>query len=301
MAVLKTLKSVHCSIAPQTPVTNFLVFESYTQAMNPQSSPNRGFMKSYLVIPILFCAMAVSSTAMAQQPAPSALSNLQASLTAMVGKATIQDVTLDGTAQVIAGSSDETVPAVFKALSDGSSQTELSLPSGVRNEVRISGAAGQTGTWTTGEGKRHALVQHNLMTDSAWFFPALVVSRMISNTALTVVYVGQEDGLLHFQAYQQQPDAPAHITPTIQHLTQMDLYLNSANLQPAKLEFNIHADTDARVDIPVTIQYSNYEKVNGVEVPFHVQRYVNNCLVMDIQMTTATFNSGLTDSALSAR
>jgi hypothetical protein len=258
-------------------------------------------MKSYLTVPILIGAIAVSGSAVAQQPAPSALSSLQASLTAMVGQATIQDVTLDGTAQVIAGSSDETVPAVFKALSDGSSQTQLSLSAGVRNEVRISEAGGQTGSWTRGDSKAHPLAQHNLMTDSAWFFPALVVSRMISNTALTVVYVGQEDGLLHFQAHRQQLDAPANITPTIQHLTQMDLYLNSANLQPAKLEFNIHADTDARVDIPVTIQYSNYEKVNGVELPFHVQRYVNNSLVLDIQVKTATFNGGLTASALSAQ
>ena len=258
-------------------------------------------MKSHLIVPILIGAMTVSISVMAQQPAPTTVSYLQASLAAMAGKTTIQDVTLNGTVEMTAGENDETAPAVLRSLSDGSSRIDLSLSSGVKSDIRIGGPAAPTGTWSNGDGVQHPISGHNLMTDSPWFFPDLIVSRMVSNPTLTVVFVGQEGNLLHFQTYQQQPGAPASVAPLLQHLTQSDLYLDSTTLLPAQLNFNIHPDGNASVDIPVTIQYSNYEAVNGVLLPFHVQKYFNNSLAMDLQIQTAVFNSGITISAPNAQ
>jgi hypothetical protein len=258
-------------------------------------------MKRYLALSILIGAMTLSSAAMAQPAVSTPMSYLQASLAAMVGQSSIQDVTLTGNAEVIAGGNDETVPVTFKALSNGSTGEQLNLSAGVMNEVRIYGSSGPTGTWTSGDGVQHTISGQNLITGSAWFSPAIVISQMISNPALTLVYVGGEGGLFHFQVYQQQPNASGATGELLQHLTQMDIYLSSTTLEPVTLQFNAHAESNANVDVPVTIQYSNYQTVNGVSMPFRVQRFFNNSLALDFQIQSADINSGITVAALSAK
>ena len=139
------------------------------------------------------------------------------------------------------------------------------------------------------------------MTDSGWFFPALVIQRMIGNPALTVVFIGQEGSLLHYQSYMPTPANIANATPTVQHLSETDLYLDATSLLPVQLTYNIHPDSNAGLDIAITIQYLNYQSVTGVLVPLEVQEYINNGLSLDVQLQTAVFNSGLTTSTLSAQ
>ena len=256
-------------------------------------------MRKQIFAPILVVSLG-NSSGVAQQSAPTVSSYLQSSLNAMVGQATILDATLTGTAQVTA-SSDQSVPAVLEETSAGSASIAISLPSGTSTDVRIGGAVAPSGTWSNGDGTTHAISSHNLMTDPGWFFPEMVVSRLISNTSLSVAFVGQEGNLLHFQAYQPQPDSTASTGALLQHLTQMDIYLDSTTLLPAQLNFNIHPDGNAIIDIPVSVQYSNYQTVNGVVLPMRVQKYLNNNIALDIQIQTAVFNSGLTISAPSAQ
>jgi hypothetical protein len=253
---------------------------------------------------ILIGAVLCANSVLAQQATPVAVPTLQSSLSAMVGQVAIQDATLSGTAEVIAGSSDQTVSVVLESLAAGPSRIDLNLSSGVQSEISLIGVSGSTspsGTWTSGDGVQHPIAQHNLLTDSAWFFPPLVVQRMLANPLLTVIFVGQEGNLLHFQSYQSSNSPSTDRSPTLQHLTQMDLYLSSTTLQPTQFSFNTHADNDATMDIPVVVQFQDYQTVNGVTMPFHVQRFVNNSLVLDLKIQAATFNAGLTLSAISAQ
>jgi hypothetical protein len=252
-----------------------------------------------LIQRISLCAVFLSVPAIAQQ----AQSPLQTSLSEMLGKVTVQDVMLTGSANVIAGASSQTVPCTFRSTAAGSSRIDLSLSAGTLTDTRMIGSASgaaPTGTWTNGNGV-HQIASHNLMTDSGWFFPALLIQRMISNPALTVVFVGQEGSLLHYQSYIPTPANIANATPTTQHLSQTDLYLDATTLLPTQLAFNIHPDSNAAADIPVLIQYQNYQSVNGVLVPLEVQEYLNNSLLLDAQLQTAVFNSGLTISTQSTR
>jgi hypothetical protein len=118
---------------------------------------------------------------------------------------------------------------------------------------------------------------------------------------MTVVYVGQAGNLLHLQAFVPQPATPTVSGPLLQHLTEMDIYLNSTTFLPVELQFNIHPDGNASIDIPIAIEYSNYQTVSGISLPFHVQKYMNNNLALDIQIQSTAFNSGLTAAALSAQ
>jgi hypothetical protein len=232
---------------------------------------------------------------------------LQQAFGVLAGSVSLADVTLTGTARRIAGSDDETGTAVLKALATGEARMDFSFPSGQRSEACANSANGPAGTWTGPDGKAHPLSQHNLMTDSSWFFPALTLGKLISSQGSTVSFVGQEtrDGasVVHLTASQQfpAPDVPAEIATEMQHLSQMDIFLDSSTQLPVALAFNQHPDDDMGLDIPAEVRFSDYRAVNGVQVPFHIQRYLNNSLILDIQLQAATLNSGLTASAVTAQ
>src|SRR6266481_1823256 len=112
----------------------------------------------------------------AQQTVPTSAQGpvvLQQALAALAGATSIADVTLTGAARRIAGSDDETGTAVLKALATGEAQMDFGFPSGQRSEARTNSNNVPAGTWTGPDGTVHLQSQHNLMTDSSWFFPSL--------------------------------------------------------------------------------------------------------------------------------
>jgi len=255
-------------------------------------------MKKCLMLFTLISALATSSGAMAQQAPSTPISYLQASLAAMAGQSSIQDVTLTGTAEFIAGSTDETVPFAFKALQTGSTRSDISLSAGVLTEIRQVLSAGSTGTWTSGNGVQHAIAGQNLMTDGAWCFPLCVVQRLVADPNAVTSYVGTENGMVHFRSYEQPPAAGTpQAAAVLQHLTQIDLYLDPNSNLPTQLSFTTHPDNNALTDIAVSVQFSNYQTVNGFVIPMHIQKYLNGTLAYDVQLQSATFNSGLTQAS----
>jgi len=234
---------------------------------------------------------------------PGALSLLQRSLNVLSGGQSLTDVTLSGNARRIAGSDDDTGTAVLKALATGESRIDLMLASGQRNEVRAISNHCQVGSWSGPDGVARAISNHNLMTDSAWFFPAFTLGRLGPSGKYTVSYFGPEtrDGqeVEHLTAYQPSTVRLPIGVPTLQHLTKMDLFLYSLPLLPPALAFNIHPDNDMGLDIRVEIRFSDYRAVSGVQVPFHIQKYLNNGLALDLQLQTATLNTGLAPAAFS--
>ena len=138
-----------------------------------------------LVLTAQFASAQQSSTSSTQ-----ALSLLQKSLAALTGSQSVSDVTLSGTARRIAGSTDETGTVTVKALAAGAARMDLNLSSGLRSEViNISGAP--AGNWSGPDGVSHAISNHNLFTDPAWF-PAFTLSRLLSAQSAVITYVGPE-------------------------------------------------------------------------------------------------------------
>jgi hypothetical protein len=249
---------------------------------------------------------------------PQAVALLQKSLVAMTGGIAVTDVTLTGTARRIAGSDDETGTATLKATSLGDSRIDLSFPSGERVEIRnhsalplpgalppgLPTAAASTaqpaGAWSDPEGGIHPIASQNVATQPAWFVPALTISKLTSSPGWVFSYVGPEtrDGqsVVHVEAVQPPPttaNLPQNFAALIHHLSQMDIYLDPSSLLPLAFAFNLHPDDDASVDIATEIRFSDYRATSGVQMPFHVQKYLNNSLVLDLQVDSATANSGL--------
>lgn len=251
---------------------------------------------SFLLLPIPILGQQAATTN------PQGATFLMQAFAAMVGRGSINDVTLNGTVRRIAGSEDESGSVALKALATGQSRMDCTLPSGQSSEIRSIASDGTpAGTWTGPNGVSHAMSQHNIMTSPSWFQPAITLGLILSQNQ-TVSYVGQETrngvSVIHLTANQPFtfPGIGTETIALLQHLSQTDIFLDTTTLLPDALAFNQHPDDDAGVDISIQVRLSEYRAVNGAQVPFHIQCYLNNSLTLDIQIQTATLNSGLTAS-----
>jgi hypothetical protein len=201
-------------------------------------------------------------------------------------------VTLTGNATWIAGSDKETGTFTLKALGTDNSRLDLSLTGGSRSELRSGFARVHAGQWIDEKGTTHEFSFDNCLTDAVWFFPAL--TSLTAGPNIVFSYAGQESwgraSVYHLRSYVYGSSALA------QRASAMDFYLDSNSLLPVSIIFNVHPDDDGSFDIPFQISFSNYQRIGGVAIPGHIQRYLNRQLVLDLSVTAATFNSGLTSS-----
>ena len=226
---------------------------------------------------------------------PQAIALLAQAVAALQGAATITDVTLSGSARRVAGSDDETGSAVFKAIVDGSSKLTLNLPSGTHSEVRANSDNGPVGSWSGPDGMSHPLAYHNLFTDAGVLPTLLLVGFAKSSAVVSLVGPETRDGanVLHLSAYQQIA-AFAGTDPSLsQRLSQTEIFLDATTLLPRAIAFNVHPDNDSLLDIPIVVDFSDYRSVKGAQVPFHIQKSINNSLALDLQLSSAAINTGL--------
>jgi len=271
------------------------------------------------VVLAAFCFLSLAVSLHAQQTVPStsaapstsdprATTLLQQALGALTGGQAVTDVTVTGAVRRIAGQDDETGTVVLKALATGESRIDMSFPSGNRSGVRTNSANGPVGTWKGPDGALHPVAAHNLLVNGPWFFPALMLSSLNSSSGMAVTDAGQEtrDGrtVEHLTAISQQAsNLSAYSTKLFQHLTQVDVYVDSSTLLPMEIVYNIHPPNDPGRDAPMETRYSDYRAVNGMQIPFHIQQFLslNLILVFDLQIQSTAFNTGLSASSWNAQ
>jgi len=255
-------------------------------------------------VAVVFLLAAISAAAQSFQSQlstvsdPLAISLAKKSATALSGKSSVMDVTLYASVDSILGSDYETGTATLRANGIGESRVDLNLSGGTRSEVRSIANGSPTGRSQTNGKSSSSYAQHNCWTDAAWFFPALSSLAQPTTQSFIFKYVAQEqyNGITaqHIQVYQVSA-----INPYLPRLSAMDFYLDATSLLPLGVTFATHPDWDMNVDIASEIRFANYHQVNGIAVPFHIQRLINGSLVLDATVTSAAVNSGLATSLFS--
>jgi hypothetical protein len=246
---------------------------------------------------VTFCLLLIPFTVHSQSD-PQAVTLATHSLAALDGSTQVSDVTLTGTATRTVGSDIESGNITLKALGNQASRFDLALASGTRSEIRNTSGGMPQGWWIAPDGISDAMASHNIFTDAVWFVPELSVLSQLSNTSLIVSYVGQEtrgDAVVqHLRFAFLTPSADP--TGLLQGLGVEELYLDAPTFLPVALTFNTHPDNDAAANIPVEIDFSNYQNVNGVQIPFHIQKFLNGTLHLDVNIQSAVLNSGIPTS-----
>jgi len=209
----------------------------------------------------------------------------------------ITDISLTCAVHRIAGGEDETGTATLRALATGESRMDFTFPSGQRSEVHANSTTGPIGSWSGPDGIAKGLAQFNILVDSAWFSPDLVLSKLVNSKETVASAVSSETrsgaAIEHLTLSRQFPSAPAQMSRRMQRDSQMEVYLDASSLLPQALDFNTHPDTDAGRNLLVEIRYSDYKAEQGLVMPFHIQQYVNGALALDLQVQRVELNSGL--------
>ena len=271
--------------------------------------PSKGFLRLLATTLALVCLFAKSSFAQATSVTPpvhdaQAVSYLQKSVAAMLGSVSLSDVILTGNAQRFAGIDSDSGPATLQALATGASHAKFSLASGEWTEVADVSSV-PSGSWSGPDGAAHKVTFHNLIVEPVWFFPAIVLARRVSQPSFVATYIGTEQRngqtVHHLSVYENAPFPNPSKVVTYEHLTTMEIYLSTSTLLPSSITFNIHPDNNALLDIPIEVEFSDYRSTNGVQVPFHIQKFANNSLQLDFQASSVTFNNGLSTNIFASQ
>jgi hypothetical protein len=231
------------------------------------------------------------------------------------------DVTLVGAAIMTTSSANgsantQTGSISMIATAAGQSSTILELPQGSYIELRNYVSVPHTGSYVGPDGVSHSLLSDDLAAvHPAWFFPEFIVGSTLSSTGYASADFGAEQlgnvSVRHVAVFPQrmQPQAPGNQEATNSALSspplppgQNDLYLDPTTLLPVALMYSLrasNADPNVKPMVKkpsygqVEMRFSNYQQVHGHPVPFHMQMYVQGALVMDIQISSAAFNTGV--------
>ena len=242
---------------------------------------------------IVMALLACCASAQNQPPSdPQAVAYAAQSIAALVGSTPISDLTLTGNVTWNGGVSG-TGTATLRALGTSESRMDLALTSGTRTEIRDAQTGTLIGKWLNPNNSSGMFAYQNCQTDAMWFFPALGSLAAVRNVVLS--YIGQEtrngEAVQHLQSYLYQPNQLPG--PSSQQLSAMDFYLDATTFLPAAVTYNDHPDNDADTNLLVEVDFSNYQTVSGVLVPMHIQKYQQGNLTVDVVVTSASFNTGL--------
>lgn len=251
--------------------------------------------RSVFVLLLVVLSSTLICIAAAPGSDPQAVSLATRAVAALTGGTVVGDVTLEATVTSVLGSDNKTGTGLFQAKGTGESRITLNLGGSTRDEVRNAVSGSPSGGWKKSGGSAKTAANHNCWTDAVWFFPALSALVQTANPNFVFKYIGnqQHHGLNseHIRVFQ----APSGRS-IVQKLSEMDFYLDPGSLLPLSVEFNLHTDADMKTNVPVTINFANYQSVNGILVPFRFQEMLNGSVILDVTVTSAIFNRDLPDS-----
>lgn len=210
--------------------------------------------------------------------------------------APVHGVTLTGTAEWTLGSDHESGNATLIANADGSYQINLELGQSSRTDAQTAFAQGQQCTWTGSNGVAQPVAAHNCMLPVAWFLPQVAIFGALQPPGIATLLMGNSSDAQNpgVDIRQQQAIAPANATPDMAalftHLSTVDVFYDPGTYLPLSVSYTLHPDVNAAADIPVRIEFSNYQTMQGITVPFHIQRYVNGVLALDITISAVTWS-----------
>jgi len=222
-------------------------------------------------------------------------------------------ITLGGEATWTAGSYTDTGTIALDAGAGGRSRVDLELAGGSRVSVRAplnshagsppGGAEQATGRLASAvgaegaaDGAVHKLRLGDAWRPAAWFFPALELTVALApGYQLADLGTSDVDGVpaAHLRLTRAVPGQTPAMTAELAQLSQADYYLDPATLLPRALRFLRHPTGAVNSGEPVEIRYSDWRQVQGVKVPYHIERWVNGTLQLAVTVTSVEINPAL--------
>ena len=262
--------------------------------------PQSVIRSSRIVSLICLGLTAILSVAVVAQQTPPQQTNATALIgqmsSAFSGGQVIQKITLSGNATWHAGALEDSGPVSLTASPTGEFQLTLQLSRGQRLETRTGTGTSATCNWSGSDGIAHTIDLGNCWKPAVWFLPAISLQSSMLSSSLVAADLGQEGvgsdstPYRHLKTELQLTGLSAAMIDSMEKRSATDIGLDPTTMLPAVLAYEVHPDNGASIPISIEAHYSNYQDVNGVKVPFLIQRYVNNSLQLEITLTSAQVN-----------
>lgn len=209
----------------------------------------------------------------------------------------VQQVQMMGTATWNAGSLQDSGTVSLTASTGGSSQMRLDLSSlGQKTETQTGAGESADCQWSGADAVVHEVDATNCWRPALWFLPALSFQPSLLPNYLGVVDLGigtvgsGTQAYRHLQSQFMFSDLTSPLATKVTEMSATDLGLDPTSLLPAVLAYSIHPNDGSSAPIAIEIHYSNYQTVNGVQIPFLIERYLNGSLQLTINVSSAQIN-----------
>jgi hypothetical protein len=205
----------------------------------------------------------------------------------------VHQVQLTANASWHLGNAEDTGTASLSAATSGASQLTLSLSTGSRTETASGQGTNLACAWASGDGISHDADLTNCWRPVLWFLPALSLQPSLLPSYLGASDMGSgtvgfgAETYRHLQSAFVFPDLSSGLTAVVMQRSVADIGLDPKSFLPTVLTFSIRPDNGAPSPIAVEIHYANYQLINGVKIPFTIQRYINGSLQLEITVTSA--------------
>jgi hypothetical protein len=270
-------------------IAGLLPFSSFSLAQNSSSTLN--------------------ATATATAPANAAtiirdmqaITMLQQALAALGGTGGApSSITASGTYTKYAGDGSTTAyPIRLEALGNDKFRREIDLSDGT-HVVIVRGASGWTVSPQATDGLSLAQRAGNNLED----LPVLALAQWLSSTNVGLRAVGAETvaGTSVFHITVQPTalaNASAHLEKVYEETSRCEIFLDPQTSLPVRIRYYVHP-TDWRVAIPVDLDLSNFQSIQGVLFPSTISRYINGRKLSTTEYQAITLNVSLSDADFSA-
>lgn len=199
------------------------------------------------------------------------------------GNRTVQPIHLAGTAQLISGTDKTIVPVTIDAKSDGSAQISYSLPSGTSTTRWESIASGRNCSRSDGSQKT-AISQSECWLSVPWFCPQSIFSKD-RDPRITLMPGSPNSAPRNLIAAISFPDDPITVSKEMAIWSTAMISLDSSFL-PATLTYSQQANDGSFKFAAILVRYSEYRTVNGVTLPYRIDRFVNGTLQTSLSFDT---------------
>ena len=205
----------------------------------------------------------------------------------------INSVQLSGKVQRAAGSTSDSGPITLTANADGSAQLRFDFSGGSLSETQTATGGARDCQWTGPDSVTHDSSGSNCWPSLTWFLPQVMLQPGTVSSHLSTTYLGVQPtaaGSLHALESQMvvaSATQDAKVAAQIQGQSMAILYVDPATLLPSILDYSVLTDSGSAM-IAVEVRFSNYQKLAGLTVPGHIERYLNGSLDLSIDVTQAS-------------
>jgi len=200
-----------------------------------------------------------------------------------LGRKSIADVRIQGT--LVSRQGEDTNGSFsFEATNAGRSRLVINTGKQTRTEIASGPNEPPNCTFSVGYDEPTPMPLHNCMGYANWFLPLLTLSVSQPNLVITAT----PDTIALKRSTQSTKEA---LKDLISSLSFAQIETDN-NRFPSRLRYSIHPDDDYQTTVPVEILYSDYRDVDGVKIPFSVERRLNGTTIAEFRVQSVQFNTG---------